>query len=907
MSATRETALLALAADLGASNDELDAATLAAARICDLLQVQCTRLAPVDPDGATLTVIVNHDAQGTNHPEEVVPTSNSLLGRSLTEGALCSHGPNADAVDAVDAAAQGYDSYAAAPLVCASGSIGAFSVARSGSQGFSDDEFALLAALGRTLGSTFARIAESEAAEIARRRKQAATGRVDELDATIAPTLSLAMTTQEVLDTAAAAASQHLAAARVSYLALSADGTSGDLNRLHGPGAELRQSLRVPLATNSPIRALAPGALHYTPDAARLRPAEARAMGTPDSGSLLTAAISADGRVVGALTVGVNDAHSLDDGDRAAMSHLAGLIGEALEQLDAQRDSSESISSSEALLQSLIDGSPIMTALIDGEGEILRVSRLGAQRLGLTPEEMIGKPYARFHAARDWKLLRERLNELGAAGRTHGESQVAPWEVRMLDEEGEPIWTRQHGRLLRDGSDQMLILITAEDIDETRALQQRLDYQLNHDPLTGVSNRAVLESRLADMSRQYVTRGTLLLIDIDHFKLINDRLGHGAGDELLRRVAGDIGREIDEGELSARLGADEFAILCPERDLRSAITLGRRLVSNARVEAPGEVAGLGATLSIGIADLEGTKIDPEEVIAQADAACYAAKAEGGGRVVIANESSEIQRMRLGASSWIDRIERALGNDGFRLYGQPISPLSSGSQRAFEILLRLEGELGQPVSPAAFIPFAEEYSMVARIDRWVIAHTLGALADHPVPARCFINVSGASLDDDGFTASIAQLVRESPVPGSALTFEITETAAARYADRTRAFIQELRSLGCWVALDDFGSGFSSLSQLSELPADVLKIDGVLVRDIATDPRSLALLRSVASMARALGMRTVAEHVENSEILEALRSVGVDWAQGYYLGAPEPLVGVLEELSEASTTDGRTRVR
>jgi diguanylate cyclase (GGDEF)-like protein/PAS domain S-box-containing protein len=906
-SAGREADLLGFVVDLGACRTEDDIYRLAAQRIHRLVASDRLSIALLEPDGSTLRVAAVEGVSGYPALDAIVSADGTNLGAAIREGQQVVDDTSTSTTDDSAALARlGLRSTVVSPLTCPERTLGTINVASRERGAFPRQDVLLLARVGRIVGSAVERVRHAAtAAQEGERLRPGATRRAElhriELELLTVPTR------EEALHVIARAAQRLVPAVRVSYLGFGEDHRAARVWRLTGSDATLGESLRVAISEHSPLRSLGCGGLHYRPDTHRADRSEGQALPLDRVGSAVYLAVSTGDRVVGSLNVGVAEHDGIDEDEQALLVTLAGIAGVALERLDARQGAAESTCSTEMLLHALIDDCPVMLAALDAEGTVTRVSQLGASRLGYTAEELVGRPYAALHPADEWGALGERVGQLAdPSARESG--RLEQWDIRMATADGRALWTRQYGRHVAGPDGESMLLLSCEDISELRALHDQLDYQAEHDALTGAANRAVLEAQLEALDNAYVARGTLLLIDIDHFKLINDRLGHRAGDDLLRRITSEVRREMDDGDLLARVGADEFALFSPDRDLHAAIRLGQRLVAAvAPLGDAGSFGSPGPTISVGVAGIAQGIGGPEDLIASADAACYAAKVEGGGRVVAASETSETQRMRRSASSWIDRIRKALAHDGFQLYGQPIEPLDVEVQPAFEVLLRLEGDLGQPVPPGAFTPFAEAYSLASQIDLWVIARTLSALADTPARARCFINISGASLDDGDFIDSVARMVRESPVPGAALTFEITETVAARYADRTRAFVEELRGLGCWLALDDFGSGYSSLSQLSDLPADVLKIDGVLVRDIAEDPRSLALLRSIAGMGRALGMRTVAEHVETQEVLSALRSVGVDWAQGYHLGMPEPLGGLLGRYGHPRITAGRRPAR
>jgi diguanylate cyclase (GGDEF)-like protein/PAS domain S-box-containing protein len=789
---------------------------------------------------------------------------------------------------------EGFSSSVISPMTTSGPTVGTLHADSRTKDRFSREDRHLLAYAARSIGSAVERVRSFKRAAAQRERQRARTARLGELRRVEAE-LSLALSRDEVFEVIARTIGRIIPANYVSYLELGGDGGEARIRGILGPDSLRREGMRVALRPGSVLTEVVARGAQYIPDTRIGDTPEYRALSSGGVGSVLNLAITRNEETIGALNVGVPRVDGIDEEDQALLDALASFIGLTFERIDAQEGAAESIRSSEALLRSLVDDCPVLLVVLDVKSRITRVSEFGARGLGYRVEDMVGRPYAEFHPAKEWKLVGERLASLmaGAQGEL---GEVVQWEVSMTAASGDTRWTRQYGRFLKGPDGKPMILLTCEDVSEVRELHDRLEEQAQRDSLTGAFNRMVLDTRLEELAASADSHGSLMLLDVDHFKLINDRLGHAAGDEVLKRLTGAIDRAKDPADLIARVGGDEFVVLMPDRSLASAVKLAHDLVADVSAMTMASGGGMiDASISVGIAGYDGP-VNPEDLLAQADAAAYAAKSLGGSRVETASETSETQRRRRSASDWLDRMRHALEFGGFMLYAQPIHPLTSRAGLAFEVLLRLKGDRGEAIPPGSFIPFAEAYNLVAEIDRWVISHTLGALANVNVNARCFVNVSGASLDDTRFSDDIAKMVRESPVPGSALAFEVTETATVRYADRARAFIEGLRALDCWVALDDFGSGFSSLGQLGDLPADVLKVDGVLVRDIATDPRSLAMLRAVVGMAQALGMRTIAEHVETKETMTALLNIGADWAQGFHLGPPRPLHQMLRELSQ-----------
>lgn len=444
------------------------------------------------------------------------------------------------------------------------------------------------------------------------------------------------------------------------------------------------------------------------------------------------------------------------------------------------------------------------------------------------------------------------------------------------------------------------------------ALRARVEHQATHDVLTGLVNRSEFDRRLRRAHEAAATRAqpsSLLVINLDRFRVVNDSGGHAAGDALLREVAGLLRNALHGGDTVARLGGDEFAVLledCPSaRGLNAAEVLLER-VSGFRFAWDAQRFTIGA--SIGHVAFHDGGCDPGELLACAHEACDVAKDLGRNRVHTHAPGEAVQARRRDELRWAREIERALDEDRFVLFAQPIYAVGDAAAAPlhYEVLLRLRDRDGTLVPPMAFIPAAERYRLMPRLDRWVIRRTLSALAGMPAvhgpgQATFAINLSGATLGDDALAGFIERELRDSGVPGARIGFEITETAAiANFAHAVR-LIEAIRALGCRFALDDFGSGLSSFAYLRQLPVDYLKIDGSFVRLIATSAVDRAMVASINEIGHLMGLRTIAEFVEDDAILQQLRAVGVDFAQGYGLRRPAPLSQLLEELVDAAGVD------
>ena len=438
------------------------------------------------------------------------------------------------------------------------------------------------------------------------------------------------------------------------------------------------------------------------------------------------------------------------------------------------------------------------------------------------------------------------------------------------------------------------VFAAVEDITEARALSQQLRFQAAHDALTGLVNRREFENRLERALKSAEggrSEHALCYLDLDQFKIINDTCGHVAGDELLRRLGRVLAQQVRRQDTLARLGGDEFGVLLEHCSMHVAERVAnalRRTIEDFRFAWEKQIFGIG--VSIGVVPIHSQGQTVSSILSAADAACYAAKDRGRNRIHIYHEGDVDLARRHGEMRWVTRIQTALEENRFELARQPIVSLSGdeGSDRHYELLLRMRDEDGKIVPPEAFLPAAERYNLSIKLDRWVVREAFRILTRDPVHLEnlflCSINLSGVSLADEDFLIFVTSELASAGLPPRKVCFEITETAAIANLPGAMRFIEVLRRIGCRFALDDFGSGLSSFAYLKSLPVDFLKIDGVFVKDIVDDPIDRELVRSINQIGHVMGKRTIAEFVESAEILSALGEIGVDYAQGFELGKP-----------------------
>lgn len=420
-----------------------------------------------------------------------------------------------------------------------------------------------------------------------------------------------------------------------------------------------------------------------------------------------------------------------------------------------------------------------------------------------------------------------------------------------------------------------------------------LEKMVKLDSITGLCNRYEFEQRLSAVmgsAKNAESTHVMCYIDLDQFKIVNDKCGHIAGDELLRQVAILLKRSAKESDVVARLGGDEFGIIYIDSTIQEAQEQAQRLlhtIGEYRFNYQGNIFGIGA--SIGMVAIEQECCTLTNLLSQADAACYAAKDGGRNRIHVAHPEDKTIQERRNQMQWIGRLEEAISADAFLLYIQPIVPVLDPLQRQhYEVLVRLRENNGEIILPMAFIPAAERYGFMPRLDRWVIENTFKAyirLRDEVMEESYFsINISGSSLGDEGTVEFIRDLFGLYGVPYHTITFEITETEAVGNMTNALAFMNEFRALGCRFSLDDFGCGLSSFSYLQNMPLDYLKIDGSFVHDIHLNPINRSMVDAINQIGHVMGIKTVCEYVENEEILNVLSELDVDYAQGYYIDRP-----------------------
>jgi diguanylate cyclase (GGDEF)-like protein/PAS domain S-box-containing protein len=479
-----------------------------------------------------------------------------------------------------------------------------------------------------------------------------------------------------------------------------------------------------------------------------------------------------------------------------------------------------------------------------------------------------------------------------------GELSAAIAERHYIHSNGGDIWVQTSVWRLTDASDDNQIVLQVQDITERKRFEQELRHLADHDPLTGLVNRRRftedLDREVANGRRDSVATA-VLVADVDHLKDFNDTYGHAAGDEVLAAVSRLLSERTRETDTVGRLSGDEFGVVLARSGERAAQAVADSLLEDMRqFEFPAtDPQPVIVTLSIGLRAIEPDEsLTADELIVEADIAMYEAKENGHDRVALGGRGSEAPARLRKRLTIADRIRHALQHDeGFKLYEQPILSLHSDAIERTEILVRMSDENGEILLPAAFLPIADRFGLVPGLDQWVVTHSIDLLERRQaagIDLGLEVNLSGTSIGDRDVVDFITASVRNARIDPRALTFEVTETEAIVNIDRARLLSQQLSGLGCQFALDDFGSGFGSFYYLKHLPFDVVKIDGDFIKALKTSKTDQLTIEAIVTITRGLEKQTIAECVEDQDTIELLRGFGVDFAQGFHIGRPEPVI-------------------
>ncbi len=551
----------------------------------------------------------------------------------------------------------------------------------------------------------------------------------------------------------------------------------------------------------------------------------------------------------------------------------------------------------EATLRTYYEQQPVMMLTLDENNRIQVVNKFAEELLGYTEMELLGHCLQDFYA--DEKAFPVRLLLIQPQQSTQ---RVWRREIRYRHKQGQELWIRENVRPIGDEGQ---LLVVGEDITEIHMLTEQLEYQARYDQLTEAFNRNHFELELEKSLREvegHMRTHAMLYLDLDQLKVLNDTAGHEAGDAAIKFASVVVEQELPYSSTLARMGGDEFAVL-----LRDSNEIAAQKIAQAIIYALSNNAftwgniTLNITCSIGIRMIDHTADSPQMVHAQADAACHAAKDEGRNRYHLYHFEDAELRQRQQEMESVSLVHEALAHDRLELFAQRILDLNDDEGRRklhFEILVRIRHPDGGYISPGIFMPASEKYNVAHLIDRAVVTKTLAWLEVHPVVVEqlsvCAINLSGQTIGNRDFVRFLLEAIEQSSIPNEKLCIEVTETAAMGNLNQAIELFTRIKEKGCLIALDDFGSGLSSFGYLKKLPVDIVKIDGMFVRDMDTNQTDYLMVRSINDLAKEMGKRTVAEFVENVRIIDNLLTLGVDYAQGYVISKPKPLSELVDDI-------------
>lgn len=531
-------------------------------------------------------------------------------------------------------------------------------------------------------------------------------------------------------------------------------------------------------------------------------------------------------------------------------------------------------------------------ALVDQRGLIEHVNAVGLEMLGLRTGQAQG-----IAAAEAIRMSDSRGGDINPCGECLSRGSVfsTPENCQLLVDGRGPANVMATATPLRDRRNRLNgCVLVFRTVEESRRVSNRLSWQVDHDPLTELPNRRLLEDLLVkaiDAARSSRQIHVLLYIDLYNFSLVNDTGGRLAGDTLLRECGKLLTQTVGVDHVVARIGNDEFAVLllnCVVEEARAiAEEILERIMS---FSFPWEERRLKIGANIGAEVIDKNTSSELDVLVAAAACCAQAKESGRNRLYFQPYHKGEQPVRKKIAEWLPRITEALEQDRFCLHYQPITALGDFSAKAshYEALIRMVDESGKLVAPNEFIPPAERYGLIDDIDRWTVSQVVSELsAQKTTRMRIAVNLSGATIGDEKFKDYVLDLIEESKIDPHRLQFEITETAAVRQFDRALDLIHALKAKGCYFSLDDFGSGLSSFGYLKQLPVDFLKIDGSFVRNMELNDIDFSMISTINHLAHIMGISTIAECVENQTQMTMLEQIGVDYVQGFFIAKPQPM--------------------
>lgn len=565
----------------------------------------------------------------------------------------------------------------------------------------------------------------------------------------------------------------------------------------------------------------------------------------------------------------------------------------AAEQASHRSEVQQILSAEGGRLEQLFQSAPGFICILRGPRHVYEMAN-DAHRQLVGDREVIGQEIAVALPEIIPQGFLEKLDKVYRTGIPFIGRAVPIDLQRTADAELEQVYVDLMYQPIHDATGRIAgIFVQGHDVTDAYRLSRKVAYQTVHDPLTGLANRRLLD----DVSRQVEDdQGyhVLLYLDIDHFKIVNDRCGHSAGDELLIQIAEILTRAVRSEDLLARVGGDEFALLLNNCSELVALEVAKHLRNDVQeLIFMWNSRRYGVSISIGLVVFgTHTNLSFSDALSLADSACFLAKEKGRNRIQVGKLDDEEIRRQQNDMDWASRIKEAIAEDHIVLWGQKIVPIAKSDDALYlEVLARLLDADADPIPPGAFIPAAERFGMVEQLDYHIVNKIFAVLASLPVTHRdvlLFVNLSGATLSSPEFAETITGLAKQYPmVSPHQICFEVTETSAITDLGRTSAAMTSLVSKGFTFALDDFGSGMSSFSYLEQLPVTYVKIDGEFIRTMESHIAGSAIVEAVTKVAGAMNIVTIAEYVERVEQIPLLRSLGVEWGQGFGLHKPQPI--------------------
>ena len=532
----------------------------------------------------------------------------------------------------------------------------------------------------------------------------------------------------------------------------------------------------------------------------------------------------------------------------------------------------------------------------DDSGRFLEVNQALCEIAGYEPAELCRMRFSDF-------IHPDDIERLGADVRALARGEIATHqaEVRFKGRGASPGWAAFSASLVRDAAGEPVhAVVHVQDVTERKRFEGQLKHLADHDALTGLFNRrrftAELEREVLAANR-YGRGGAVLVLDIDHLKLVNDSLGHAEGDKLIVRIARALKERLGATDIIGRLGGDEFGVILPWASREHALSLAEELssvVRGTRLESDHERRRMTASVGLAFFEDRQKSATGEDLLVEADIAMYDSKEAGRDAVRVYDPGDDRQLREHARATWVDRIRDALDEGRFTLHAQAIQPLQAEEDKRCELLIRMVSQTGELIPPGSFLPVAERADLIDAIDAWVVREAARMLGRDREAGRSVvyeINVSSKSVSKPGFLELVGRELADAGADPSKLVFEMTETEAVVNIEQAAAFADGVRALGCEFALDDFGAGFASFYYIKHLSFDYLKIDGEFIEDLATSHTNQLVVQAVVEVARGLGKRTVAEFVTDQASLELLRAYGVDYAQGFQIGKPGPVEAVI----------------